>query len=190
VADSKQHNMADLRCKDTVYVTPRKIADPVDLFFDGQIPLDPATEPNNPLNAAAFCTGSEDDPGSLGDGLILPWSDYDGAFINPPYGRGIKHWCAKIHEETVLGARILALLPCGARFATKYWQEHIFNPGLDAALFVRGRVQFRRPDGSGTTGQNPYDSQLLGFNVDVDRFVECFKHLGAVLRMEVMGLDG
>jgi len=105
--------------------------------------------------------------------------------VNPPYGKVLKDWCAKIHEETVLGASILALLPCGPRFGTRYWQEHIFNSGLDVALFVQGRVQFSRPDGSGTQGQNPYDSQLLGFNVDVDRFVECFKHLGSVVKMEV-----
>ena len=192
MSETKKTNLADLSGKSNIYITPPKLADPVRAFFPGGlIPLDPATEPNNPLNAVAFCTGSDDDPDSLGDGLILPWSDYDGTFVNPPFsGGGMRHWCAKIHEETVLGATILALLPCGARFATKYWQEHIFNSGLDVALFVRGRVPFLRPDGSGTTGQNPYDSQLLGFNVDVGRFVECFAHLGSILRMEVIGRDG
>lgn len=179
-------NMADLRCQSTVYITPPKLHTPLCKYFPGgQIPLDPATEPNNPLGAKNFCTGSSEDPGSLGDGLVVPWVDYGSVFVNPPYGKGIKDWCEKIHEETVAGCEILALLPCGARFSTRYWQDHILNSGLDVTLFVRGRVQFKRPDGSGTQGQNPYDSQLIGFNVDIDKFVECFKHLGKVVKMEV-----
>jgi len=179
-------NLTDLGCKETVYITPDKIAVPVRAYFPGgQIPLDPATEPNNPLGALAFCSGPHCDGTSLGDGLAAPWSDHAGVFVNPPYGKVIKHWCAKIHEETVAGAEIIALLPCGARFGTKYWQDHILNPGLDVTLFVRGRLQFLRPDGSGTQGSNPYDSQLLGFNVDVDRFEECFKHLGKIVKMEI-----
>ena len=179
-------NMTDLGCKSTIYLTPDKIADPVRLYFpDGVIPLDAATEPSNPMRAAEFCCDPASNVESTGDGLAISWSDYDGVFVNPPYGRGMKNWCAKIHEETVAGAEILALLPCGARFSTKYWQDHILNPGLDVTLFVRGRVQFLRPDGSPTAGSNPYDSQLLGFNVDVDRFVEIFGHLGKIVKMEV-----
>ena len=178
-------NMTDLGCKSTIYITPEKILEPVRKYWRGPIPLDPATEPNNPTSANNFASGPEFNGVTLGDGLQIAWSDFGGTFVNPPYGRGMKDWCAKIHEETVLGAEILALLPCGARFATRYWQDHIFNAGLDVTLFVRGRVQFCRPDGSATTGQNPYDSQLLGFNVDVDRFVECFKHLGKIVKMEV-----
>jgi hypothetical protein len=178
-------NMTDLKCKSTVYLTPDKILVPVRKYFGGSIPLDPATEDSNPTSALNYAAGPNCNGTSLGDGLGLSWSDYSGTFVNPPYGKILQKWCAKIHEETVLGAQILALLPCGARFATKYWQEHIFNSGLDVALFVRGRVQFLRPDGSGTQGQNPYDSQLLGFNVDVDHFVKCFGHLGKVVKMEV-----
>lgn len=179
-------NMADLECKSTIYITPPKIADPVNRYFPNGIMLDPATEPSNPMGAHNFCTEDPLAPGSLGDGLTTSWSDYGGTFVNPPYGRGMKNWCAKIHEETIAGCEILALLPCGARFGTRYWQDHIFNPGLDVALFVRGRVKFLRPDGTGTKGQNPYDSQLLGFNVSIKRFNECFKHLGKIVRLEVV----
>jgi hypothetical protein len=182
---AKKH-MTDLKCKETVYITPEKILGPVRKYFAGAIPFDPATEDNNPTSALAFAAGPSSNGTSLGDGLVVDWSDHPGTFVNPPYGKILQKWCGKIHEETVAGASILALLPCGARFATRYWQDHIFNPGLDVALFVRGRVQFLRPDGSGTGGSNPYDSVLYGFNVDVDRFVECFKHLGSVLKMEVV----
>ena len=182
-----KHNMADLSGKSNIYITPETILDPVRNYFGGPIPLDPATQPDNPTKALHYACGPGTPEPSLGDGLVLPWSDYPGTFLNPPFSGGVmKTWCEKIHDETVDGASILALLPCGARFATRYWQDHIFNPGLDVGLFVRGRVQFRRPDGSGTTGQNPYDSQLLGFGVDVDRFFECFQHLGKVVEMRVM----
>lgn len=181
-----EKNMTDLKCKTTIYITPEKILAPVRKYFGGQIPLDPATEEDNPTKALAYACGPSINGNSLGDGLKLAWSDYDGTFVNPPYGKGMKDWCAKIHEETVLGATILALLPCGARFGTRYWQDHIFNSGLEATLFVRGRVQFLRPDGSPTQGSNPYDSQLLLLNGSVERFAECFGHLGKVIRMEVM----
>jgi len=182
---AKKH-MTDLICKSTIYITPAKVADPVREYFGGAIPLDPATEPTNPLSATQFCAGPSCNGTSLGDGLTTAWSDYKGTFVNPPYGKDLKHWCKKIHEEAVLGASILALLPCGARFGTKYWQEHIFNQGLDVALFVKGRVQFLRPDGSGTQGQNPADSCIWGFNVDVARFTKCFNHLGTVIEMQVV----
>lgn len=180
-----EKNMADLKCKETIYITPPQIADPVRSYFpSGVIPLDAATQPDNPLGAEKFCT-KEAIKGSCGDGLVFPWSDVGKCFVNPPYGRGMKDWCAKIHEETILGCEILALLPCGARFSTRYWQDHIFNAGMDVTLYVRGRVRFLRPDGSDTTGQNPYDSQLIGFNVDVDRFIRCFQHLGKIVKQEV-----
>jgi len=182
---AKKLNLTDLQCKDTVYITPDEILDPVRAYFDGPIPLDPATQPDNPTKAVSFATGSSTDPGSLGDGLSVCWADHGKVFVNPPYGKGMKHWCEKICTETVLGAEIIALLPCGARFGTRYWQNFIFNPGLDATMFYKGRVSFLRPDGTAAT-QNPYDSQILLFNGDIERFAEKFKHLGKVVKMEVM----
>jgi len=180
----KSLNLTDLQCKETVYITPNKVLDPVRAYFGGPIPLDPATQPDNPTNARQFATGNTSDPGSLGDGLQICWANHDGVFVNPPYGKGMKDWCKKIYDETVLGATIIALLPCGARFGTRYWQDFIFNPGLDATLFYRGRVSFLRPDGKAAK-QNPYDSQILLFNGDIERFTNEFKHLGKVVKMEV-----
>ena len=96
--------MADLKCKETIYITPPKLADPIRSYFpDNTIPLDAATQPDNPLEATQFCTKEEGIPGSSGNGLDFSWSDVGKCFVNPPYGRGMKDWCAKIHEETVLG---------------------------------------------------------------------------------------
>ncbi len=174
--------MTDLECKETVYITPEEGLIPVRTYFDGPIPLDPATETNNPTKALHYCTepGAEPINGGQGgswvrtDGLSTPWSNFDGVFVNPPYGKVLKHWCEKIYEETNLGASIIALLPCGARFATHYFQNFVFNSGLEIACFVNGRMSFIRPSGASTTGQNPYDSVYYGFNVDADRFEDAF----------------
>jgi hypothetical protein len=203
---AKRH-FTDLECRDTVYITPDYLLAPVRKYFGGQIPLDPATEPTNPTGASTFCIAPDragasplhqlavtaDGSNCLIDGLSVAWSNFPGVFLNPPYGKVIQDWCRKIYQETILGATTLSLLPAGARFSTRYFQEYIFNPGLDVALFVRGRVQFHRPDGSVAKG-NPYDSVIYGHNVDLDLFVECFadqekpdgKPLGKIIRMEVM----
>jgi hypothetical protein len=163
----------DKRCIDTVYITPTKILTPIRSYFGGQIPLDPATEASNPTDAVQFFILED-------DGLKLPWNQP--TFVNPPYGSGIKDWCKKIHDEAARGTTIIALMPCGARFSTKYWQNYILSEKLQAICFVRGRVSFLRPDGT-PAKQNPYDSQILGYNVDVDKFVKTIGPLGKVLRV-------
>ena len=183
---AKKH-LTDLKCKSTIYLTPARLLDPVKNYFGGSIPLDPATEPSNPTGAGYYGTEEgEINDRCLGDGLLIDWHRFDGTFVNPPYGRVIKDWCRKIHEESDLGAAVIALLPAGPRFSTQYFQDHIFTSTLTVACFVRGRVKFLRPDGTVTTGQNPYDSVLYGFNIDKDRFEQEFKHLGSVVMMCVL----
>ena len=185
--------MADLKALKTVYITPPSILDPTRRYGGGRIDLDPATLPSNPTRADHFCIEKPVAPNKLSDygmvhfdGLRHPWHDHGLTFVNPPYsGRVMKDWVGKLHHEVALGATVIALLPCGARYSTRYWQDHAFNSGLDAICFPRGRVKFRRPDGTPTTGSNPYDSQIMAFNVDTDRFIELFSHLGKTLRVEV-----
>lgn len=197
-----KRNLTDLGCKQTVYITPEKLLDPVRTYFGGQIPFDPATEPSNPTKALAFATKEppldSDDPvvseamrndlfpDWLHNGLEQVWRSHDGVFVNPPYGRDLKLWCEKISAEAISGTPIIALLPAGARFGTRYFQRFIFVPQLNVSCFVKGRVKFLRPDGSPTTGQNPYDSVFYGFNVDEQRFAKLFGHLGSVLKMELL----
>lgn len=179
-------NLADLTCKNTVYLTPDHILDPVRQYFGGRIPLDPATEHDNPTQADHFGVKNGAIEGNcLGNGLAINWSKYDGVFVNPPYGREIKLWCRRIKEEGDQGATIIALLPAGARFSTKYFQDYILDENLKAACFIRGRVRFLKPDRTETDGQNPYDSVLYGFNVDPEKFSNCFGHLGKTMKIEV-----
>lgn len=183
-----EHNLNDLKAISTIYITPESIRAPVRVFFGGSIPFDPATEPNNPTSADYYCT--KEDAEFFGvsapinwshNGLVQDWSKHRGVFVNPPYSREIRDWLLKLHQEVMNDTEIIALLPAGARYSTGYWQRDAFNERLRAICFVRGRVKFLRPDGTTTTGSNPYDSQIMLYNGDAIRFVQTFRHLGKVL---------
>lgn len=180
----KKANWADKSGRNSIWLTPPQLLVPVGSYFPGgRIPLDPATLPSNPTNAERFFTERD-------DGLTRPW---DGpVFVNPPYSRTrksqrvppIRLWAAKIHEEALRGQEILALLPCGARFSTAYWQDCILGAKeLNALCFIRGRVKFI----NGRTGkigkQNTYDSMFYGFNVSWRRFKKAFSALGVCRRV-------
>ena len=168
-------NWVDKKCKQTIYITPETILESVRKYYDGFIPCDPATEPNNPTKAEIFWT--EED-----DGLSQKWPQE--IFVNPPYGKVLPIWTEKIKTESDLGNTIIALLPCGARFSTRYWQKNILSSKLNMICFHKGRVKFYRPDGT-KAGQNPYDSAIYGFNVCEKKFKECFEPLGKCLEVKI-----
>ena len=72
------------------------------------------------------------------DGLTKDWSK-DIVFMNPPYGRNIKHWIKKAYEESVKGATVVCLIP--ARTDTTYWHDYIFNNAYNIK-FLKGRIKF------------------------------------------------
>ena len=74
------------------------------------------------------------------DGLTKDWSK-DIVFMNPPYGRNIKHWIKKAYEESVKGATVVCLIP--ARTDTTYWHDYIFNNAYNIK-FLKGRIKIRR----------------------------------------------
>ncbi len=187
MTDEKKANMADKTAKDLDYLTPPSILEPVRRYFGGQIPLDPATTGDNPCEAAAFYFPPRD------DGLRLPWEnrrtderafDRWGAFVNPPYGKELKRWMAKIGKEAGYGVTVLALLPVN-RFEQDYFQDNILRRA-NAACFIRSRVSFIRPSTGEAAKGNPYPSVLWGLNVEIDRFDFHFNHLGCVVALEAM----
>ncbi len=118
----------------------------------GPIGLDPCTTPDNPVGAGSFyhalptdCKVCAEIP-PAGDGLALSWVSPVGhswpapkglVFCNPPYGRGLGAWSAKMRDEAKRGAEIIGLLP--ARTDTKWWQD---VTSADAVCFWRGRLKF------------------------------------------------
>lgn len=181
------------------WFTPDKILDPVREYFDGAIPLDPCTTPNNPTKARRFWTPKE-------DGLTKPFSK-KGTFINAPYGKkhGMHAWLTKIHNEAAKGRTIIALLPMGSRFSTAYWQEDVLNEFVTAVCWVNHRITFLDENGElrwkidKETGEfelndkgqkikagNPYDSAVWLFNGSPYRFAVRFGHLGKVYKLEAL----
>jgi phage N-6-adenine-methyltransferase len=164
--------------QNNIWLTPEWVLDKVRAYFGGEIPLDPCTEAHNPTRAARFYTEAT-------DGLAHAWELP--TFVNPPYsaedGEALMPlWAEKIGQEAANGAEIVALLPCGARFSTGYWQDFILIPTLHAICFVRGRISFvDGKTGKTKSGQNNYDSTFYAFNADADRFCEVFEGVGSTL---------
>lgn len=73
------------------------------------------------------------------DGLKQDWSG-EVVFMNPPYGREIKHWIKKAYEESLMGAVVVCLIP--ARVDTKYWHDYIFDKA--DIKFIKGRLRFEK----------------------------------------------
>ena len=87
------------------------------------------------------------------DGLSLPWSA-PSVFVNPPYGRGLRAWIAKAHEETASGRADLVIALIFARPDTGWWHGHV--AGIADVWMLRGRLVF----GSGTNVA-PFPSAIV-----------------------------
>jgi site-specific DNA-methyltransferase (adenine-specific) len=89
------------------------------------------------------------------DGLKQSWEGYN-VFMNPPYGREIKDWIKKAHDESKKNNTIVVcLIP--ARTDTRYWHEYIFNKAKDIR-FLKGRLKFGNSKNSA-----PFPSAVVVF---------------------------
>ena len=114
--------------KTNEWSTPQDFFDELDKEFN--FTLDPCSTSENAKCAKYFTV--ED------DGLKQDWSN-DVVFMNPPYGREIKHWIKKAYEEHIKGATVVCLIP--SRTDTTYWHDYIFGKASDIR-FLRGRLKF------------------------------------------------
>lgn len=71
------------------------------------------------------------------NGLIQDWSD-EVVFCNPPYGRNIKDWVKKCHDEQFTAESIVLLVP--ARTDTRWFHDYIYDSA--SIEFLRGRLRF------------------------------------------------
>lgn len=74
------------------------------------------------------------------DGLAAEWKGR--VWLNPPYGRQLRKWLAKMAEHD----NGIALVP--ARTEVESWFWPFVWERATAILFIRGRLFFHRPDGS------------------------------------------
>jgi site-specific DNA-methyltransferase (adenine-specific) len=136
-----------LSSEDDTWQTP-----PEELTFVravGDIVLDPATAVSNPTRAPVYYALEHHNP-KFRNGLTAPWAQLltvfrsmpafrnPLVFLNPPYGRALAPWCAKVREEATKGAQIITLTP--ARTDTGWWQD--LAEVADDGLLLRGRMTF------------------------------------------------
>ncbi len=173
IEPDNEHNWVDKVAQSNDWQTPENAIAAVHRY--GPIKLDPATEEYNPTRALRFFTVKD-------NGLKQEWED--GWFCNPPYSKlpgdtipPMRLWVAKMAEQFKKGYRGIALLPCGARFSTAYFQDNVLAYA-NAVCWVRGRLKFI-DIATGEPGKgNNYDSAFWGYGVDIERFKAAFKDLG------------
>jgi phage N-6-adenine-methyltransferase len=69
------------------------------------------------------------------DGLKQNWQGV--CWMNPPYGREIGLWMRKAYESSLLGAKVVCLVP--ARTDTAWWHDYAMKGEIE---FLRGRLKF------------------------------------------------
>lgn len=129
--------------KETEWATPQDLFDELDEVF--HFTLDPCATSKN-AKCSRFFTEVE-------NGLEQDWSN-SVVFMNPPYGRQIKHWVKKAYDESQKGSTVVCLLP--ARTDTAWFQDYCLN--ADDLFFLRGRLKFGDSENSA-----PFPSVIVIF---------------------------
>ncbi len=133
----------------------------------GAIDLDPCAEDARAIPASKHFVRAD-------DGLSQPWRGR--VYMNPPYGREIGAWVAKLAEEFEYGnvSEAVALVP--ARTDTSWWAH------LPAGMvcFVTGRLSF-----SEHANPAPFPSAACYLGSNQAAFAKAFLDLGLVyVRLE------
>ena len=88
------------------------------------------------------------------DGLAQDWGG-EKVFCNPPYGRAIKDWVRKCHDEARKPDTLVVLL-IPARTDTAYFHDYIYHKAREVR-FIRGRLHFN------DAGPAPFPSMVVVF---------------------------
>ena len=164
IVQQKQNGMAVHFSSDSdEWYTPPEIIERT-ITAMGAIDLDPCSNGGaNPSVPARWHYTRQD------DGLAQTWTGR--VYMNPPYGRAIADWVAKLCEEYAAGnvAEAVALVP--ARTDTDWFRQL-----RDCAIcFIDGRLKF-----SGMQNSAPFPSAVIYFGQDIARFSRCFADMGDV----------
>lgn len=122
--------------------TPWEVFNPLHAEFN--FTLDPCALPET-AKCAKFYTPED-------DGLAQDWTG-ERVFMNPPYGKAIRHWMRKAYEHAQRGGVVVCLVP--ARTDTAWW--HDYTKGAEIR-FIRGRVKF-----GGYENGAPFPSAIVVF---------------------------
>jgi phage N-6-adenine-methyltransferase len=143
------------------WYTPRHIIEAV-ISALGAIDVDPCADPDRSVPATTHYTPVE-------NGLVQEW--HGRVYMNPPYGRPIVDWAAKLAEEYAAGRTTAAVALVPARTETDWWAS------IDGEFvcFVHGRLSF-----SSHTTSAPFPSAAIYLGSDGRDFVTAFRDLGEV----------
>jgi len=130
---------------------------PADLFLslnkEFNFTLDPCCLPEN-AKCKTYFTKKE-------NGLLQSWAGHT-VFMNPPYGRELKHWIIKAHNEfKEHNITIVGLIPAD-KSDTSYFWEHIYN--IAEIRYLKGRLKFKGVNSKGKLISNnpaPFPSMLV-----------------------------
>lgn len=162
----------------TTHLTPKKYIEAL-----GTFDLDPAT-PVGPMpweTATKRLTPVE-------DGLATPWSKQDFVWLNPPFGRGIDKWLAKLDAH----GHGFALVPDNTD--TAWFQDHIGHGKSVRLVFnPRSRIKFCNQQGKQHAQGLPGGIAVVAYGEEAERrllkAVKDGKLVGTVfkpLRIEVV----
>jgi len=102
------------------------------------------------------------------NGLQQDWQG-ESVFMNPPYGREIKHWLKKAYEESrKYHTQVVCLIP--SRTDTKYWHEYVMK--ANEIRFVKGRLKF-----GNATNSAPFPSAVVIFGERLSRKAPVIKSM-------------
>lgn len=123
--------------------TPQELFDKLNKEYN--FTLDPCASDDNHKCAKYYTEET--------DGLSQSWEG-ETVFCNPPYGRYIKEWVKKCHDESK-HAKVVMLIP--ARTDTSYFHDYIYHKA--DIEFIRGRLRFEIGGGAKTARAiSKYDS--------------------------------
>lgn len=123
--------------------------------------LDPCT-PEDPSRLPAPTARRMITPSE--DGLAADWWPSAFVWLNPPYGKGMDKWMAKLANHPGGG---IALVP--AHMDPAWMHDFVLNhPNTTAMLLTRGRLKFMRPDGSVGTA-SPTGSVFVAYGARAAR---------------------
>jgi hypothetical protein len=124
------------------WITPKNIIEKL-----GPFDLDPCASVHQPWPCAAKSYTYRD------DGLSQPWEGR--VWLNPPYGPNTKYWLGRLfmHGNGVA----LVAARTDTRWFRTAWER------ADAFLFLSGRLNFHRPDGTPGTQNSGHASVLIAY---------------------------
>jgi len=119
------------------WATPQYIFDYFDRFY--RYGLDAAATAEN-SKCKRYITPEQD---SLGTDWSAEYPEVGSVWLNPPYGRGVKHWMKKCHDEADKGLTVSALVM--ARTDTRWWHDWCMR--AHTIFLIKGRIKFIGSEG-------------------------------------------